>query len=508
MGVLNIQQPNVGGQRNPMGGQLAVTALEMLLKRYLDKRDANTAEAGANEFLRSEQGLPNEPQLEFPKQPAQDVAAPTTIPKPTLANPLEDLMKIPEQAAEPQKKEGPGLPTPPAKPLPELTNLLQGYQPPQEAAPAPEVQGPPKQVMPKQMVPTGMPQQYYASRMLQESRAPGLVEGTDANGNPIYVPKVQGAPVAPKAPKIQMMETPEGIRGVRVAEGLATDAQGQPLKKRNTALEARVAGAEANAAYRMKPVINTDTNTLEYHSDKTLKELESVDPGRYAQVGAYSEALGKRAFTEDIRANINGTRHALDAAPEFDAWTAGQLAAYLGDPSNPKEIGLINDWARRQIGVTMTKEQLTYIARLNNLGENLMSLRTLQKMGPGAQDQREAMRRLIPDGTTVSKQHAHEQLNFLEGTLASVERGLIKAKLNYPSHVTNTKGFTDPAIINSQWEDAMAKLEDRGIPLNDVPNPGAAAGTVVPPKAAPTPGATPAAPKKVRRFTAAGEEIL
>jgi hypothetical protein len=132
----------------------------------------------------------------------------------------------------------------------------------------------------------------------------------------------------------------------------------------------------------------------------------------------------------------------------------------------------------------------------------------LQKLGIGAQDQREMIRRLIPDGTTVTKQHANEQLNLFESTLNSVERGLIKANLNAPSLITNNQGITPASALNKQWQVAIDEMEQKGFAYNPQTREweqGATRQSFQPGMTPSAPGAAPTAPDLKNLST---EELL
>lgn len=230
-------------------------------------------------------------------------------------------------------------------------------------------------------------------------------------------------------------------------------------------LAVRTAYAQEQAKYRFRDVTDTETNTP---GIKSAYDLRNTPFGQYASTDAYTKALQKRSFTEDIRSNVGATRDTLSdpKLKDFTPDQAAQMILFLGDPASRKNDSAWNQFLTYGAGKTLTPEQRAYGYRLRSIGENMMSLRVLQGMGQGAEDQREMMRVLIPSGTTVSKRDAAEQLNLVEQTISSVERGMLKAKLNPPEPITDANGITSPEQLNNAWSTSLQQLKARGMTWN------------------------------------------
>jgi hypothetical protein len=255
------------------------------------------------------------------------------------------------------------------------------------------------------------------------------------------------------------------------------------LRLNGTPASQNQSGVNRSAAYannRLYPALTTDTGNVVYASGQQMKE----NPGGFAPVSPAVKAMGQSAQFSEIRRSMTQLRSAWQNAGQIDGATRAKLLFVMSDPE-----GLQKLMTSGALG-SLTEAQQDLVIATASANENIMALRNIAGMGQGAQDLRDAIRGILPSGTTPDSKYAMKQLDTIDQQINALDNrpqvgnsGLTEPSA--PRHapaspgsaaaVHNTTGLKDAATgqfrqFNNPEESIQASKQDIQIKTQRDPN--------------------------------------
>lgn len=164
-------------------------------------------------------------------------------------------------------------------------------------------------------------------------------------------------------------------------------------------------------------VRNTATGNLEY---RNADEINAAPEGMFAPASQAQQQYNRVGVFNEIDFSLGQLDQSIDklGSQSFNAAQRAQIAYILSD-SDPRSA--LSAFLNSEVAGTLSPEQLNYVTSLASAQESAMSLRSIAGMGSGSDMLRGAILRMLPSGSTPSKDYAKRQLQLLRGEVKQLK---------------------------------------------------------------------------------------